>query len=195
MKSILIDEKKNLILSNETEMSRQLALHVIEKPEPRVWMIFIPVFFVFYFWKLKEYENGLNSFAAQYLALRRTTLEAVYQAQVEGKKLDAVKMIDRIRDLPESARPSCEAWLKLLIVHYEQLLSARGDSFVALVRSNYKSKVSYLLICTQLNSAEISFNLELLPTTEGERMHLHEVNDKIHEGMQLLRKQEAEKIF
>jgi hypothetical protein len=195
MQTIDINERKNLILESETAMARQLALHVIEKPVPRVWMIFIPIFFVFYFWKLKQFESGLKEFADNYIIPRRRTLEAVFDSEVSGRPFNVDQLVDLMGDLPENARPCCTEWLSILAGHYRLLLGAGGDSYPALVRSVYRTKSNYLLLCRQLGKTENAFDTSLLPTIEGDSTALHEVTETMAEGLNSLRSREAEEIF
>lgn len=189
-----LDEKKQLILANETAMARQLALHVIEKPVPRVWMIFIPVFFVFYFWKLKEYETSLKVFVENHLISRRRTLEAVVAAEEGRQPVDIGQLTAQI-DMQDETHPLCAEWLTVLAGHFRLLLAATGDSYPALVRSGYRTKSKYLLFCRQLGKAETVFNMALLPTIEGDSADLCQITDMMAEGMNDLRCREAEEIF
>lgn len=195
MHTIDINEKKNLIFEGETTLARQLALHVIEKPVPKVWMIFIPIFFVFYFWKLKQFESGLKDFADNYIIPRRRTLEAVFAAEVGGRPVDIDLLVELMGDLPENTRACCAEWLNVLAGHYQLLLAADGDSYPALVRSGYRTKSNYLLICRQLGKAETAYDMALLPTIEGDSMDLRQVTEAMAEGLNSLRCREAEEIF
>ena len=44
-----LSEKHDLILANEKLLAQKVAADVIDKPQLALWMIVIPVFFVFYF--------------------------------------------------------------------------------------------------------------------------------------------------
>jgi hypothetical protein len=175
-------------------MARQLALHVIEKPAPRVWMIFIPVFFVFYFWKLKEYETSLKVFVENHLISRRRTLEAVVAAEEGRQPVDIGQLTAQI-EMQEDTRPLCAEWLTVLAGHFPLLLVASGDSYPALVRSGYRDKSNYLSFCHKLGKAETAFNMALLPTIEGDSTDLCQITDMMAEGMNNLRCREAEEIF
>ena len=190
-----INEKKSLILEGETTMARLLALHVIEKPVPRVWMIFIPIFFVFYFWKLKQFESGLKDFADNHIIPRRRTLEAVFAAEVSSRPVDIDLLVELMGELPKNTRACCAEWLKVLAGHYHQLLAADGQSYPALVRSGYRTKSNYLLFCRQLGKAETAYNMALLPTIEGDSTDLHLITETMAEGLNSLRCREAEEIF
>lgn len=190
-----LNEKKMLILAYETATSRQLALHVIEKPLPRVWMIFIPILFVFYFWKLKEYETDLKNFAENHLSLRRRALEAVFAAEESGLPVNIEVLVNQLGDMPETARALCKEWLTVLTGHFQLLLNAEGDSYHGLVRSGYRNKSSYVLFCQQIDRIENAFNMALLETIDGESTALCLVTDAMKEGMRNLRNLSAENFF
>ena len=189
------EERKNLILSHERERARKLAHHVIEKPQPRIWMIFIPIFFVFYFWKLKEYENGLKVFAENHLIPRIRTLEAVFAAEEENRPVDFESLQDLNGDVTENARALRREWLDVLAAHFRLLLAAQGDSYPALVRSAYRNKSNYQLLCRQLGKTETAYSLALLPKIEGDTATLRQITETMAEGMDTLRKKEVEEIF
>ncbi len=189
------EERKNLILSRETKRARQLAFHVIEKPQPRVWMIFIPVFFVFYFWKLKQYESGLNDFTENHLIPRRRTLDAVLAAEEENRPVDIESLVALNGQSDEQILAANREWLTRLADHFRLLLTARGSSYAEMVRSAYRTKTNYILSCRQLAKAEEAYDLALLPTIEGDTTTLRQITESMAEGTENLFKTEAEEIF
>lgn len=195
MNSPAIDERKKLILANETAMARQLALHVMEKPAPRVWMIFVPIFFVFYFWKLKEYEAGLKKFVENYLLPRRKALEAACAAEESGRSFDLEQLASQVGARHDDTRALCVEWLTALVGHFRLLLAASGTSYPALMRSGYRTKSEYLLFCRQLGKAETAFNMALLPTIDGDSTELCRVSETMTGGLSNLRHRQAEEIF
>jgi hypothetical protein len=195
MKIIEIDARKELILANEETMAWQLALHVMEKPTPQVWMIFIPIFFVFYFWKLKDYEKSLKTFAENHLLSRRRTLEAIVVAEKSNQLVDIQSLVDQVEELQGNTRIFYANWLTVLAGHYHLLLNAKGSSYPALVRSGYRNKSNYLLFCRQIGKVESAFNMAILPTIDGERTELHFVTETMTEGLNTLRLHEAKEVF
>jgi len=76
-------EKSTIILEEEEKFALILASQVINKPQLSLWMILIPIFFVFYFTNLSKYKNGCRQFADNYLIDKKRALnEAI--AVVEG---------------------------------------------------------------------------------------------------------------
>jgi len=190
-----LDERKEMILVKEENMAWQLALHVIEKPTPRIWMIFIPIFFVFYFWKLKEFENGLKTFSENHLLSRRRTLEAALAATENGRPVDIPSLVNQVEGLQEEARARYAQWLTVLAEHYRLLLQTEGNSYPALVRTAYRNKAHYLAFCRELGSVESGFDMALLPTINGESTDIRAVTEKMIAGLNTLRCREAEEIF
>ena len=50
-----LSDKHDFILAEERRFAWQVGASVIDKPKLAVWMILIPVFFIFYFW---EFNNA-----------------------------------------------------------------------------------------------------------------------------------------
>ena len=193
--AINLNQKKTQILAAQESMSRQLALRVLEKPEPRVWMIFIPIIFVFYFWKLKEYENALKDFSENHLIPGRKTLEAAFTSLESGTSVDISLLVDQVGNQQETTRLLSAEWFTLLAKHFQLLLTAKGDSYPALVRTVYQNKSNYLKFCHRVGKIEAAFNMALLENIEGDSDELLRVTKAMAEGMKDLRLQEAEQIF
>lgn len=190
-----IDEKGQLILAGETATARQLALHVIEKPVPRVWMIFIPILFVLYFSKVKQFESSLKDFAEHHLTPRRMVLEAVLAAEKGGQPVNIEELVARLGNLDRATCALCMDWLTLLVGHYQLLLAAQGDTYPALVRSSYQNRENYLRFCHQLCTVESAVNHALLPAIDGDSSDLDQAAGMMDEGVRILRTREADTIF
>lgn len=195
MTILSLADKKALILDNENSMARQLAVRVVDKPEPPIWMIFMPIFFVFFAPKVKEYKKGLKTFAEHYQISRSWALEAAMEAVAHDHGLDVDAVLQRLEGIPEAAQAPYRAWLLLLAEHYRRLLVGRGETYPALVRSAYHAESSYLLFCDSLGKAENILNTAMLPGVEGERPDVESVMDKMAGTIAKLRRQEAVAIF
>lgn len=189
------EEKKRIILDQEAKMARQLALMVLEKPEPPFWASFIPMVFIFYAQKLKQYSSGLDKFAHNYLALRMDALESAMAAKMADSAVDVANLLKSAGNMPPSAKPRYLRWIALLTDHYLLLLNSYGNCHAALVRSGYENKAAYLSFCACFIKAEQDFNLALLPGIEGEAQDLFEVVQKMNMGIASLTLHEAEMIF
>ena len=188
-------QKKQHILEHESNLARQLAAMVLDKPKPPIWMIFIPVFFVFFVQKMNQYKSGLKDFVESYLKARRRAMEAALEAEETGRPTDVNKLAETMGNIPDQAKPLFAAWMAILIDHYRQLLAAQGNSHEALVRAGYRSKTDFLLFCNSLNKAENAYSQALLPKLDGDSRDLRQVVEKIDRCVTELRRQDADKIF
>ena len=190
-----LDAAVSQILAVETRMAKLLALHVIDKPLPRVWMIFIPILFVLYFWKLKEYETALKEFSTHYLSPRQRTLEAAAAAVETGTAVDIPRLAALIGSENDETAALYDRWLTLLADHYRLLLSARGEGYDDLVRSAYRDSSGYLSFCRRLGETEARLNQALTETIEGDSAELQRATSAMAEGVSVLLTQESERIF
>jgi hypothetical protein len=195
MAQLSMEEKIGHIFDHEKKMARLLALMVLDKPEPPFWASFVPMIFVFYAQKLKQYSQGLDDFVDNYLVSRRHALEAAASARVENSSVDVRQLLTMAGDMAPPARPHYIEWVTLLTDHYRVLLDADGDSHEELVRSGYKLKSSYLSSWRSLNEAERAFNMALLPDVDGDSEDILDVIRKMNAGIVQLRQQDAEDIF
>ncbi len=189
-------KKQEQILAREEALANRLALAVLDKPTPPIWMILIPVFFVFYAWKLKQYSNGLKDFSKHYLISRRRALEAAAAAEESGQQVDLSGLLEAAGNtIPEEAKPLYREWMQPLAGHYLLLLSAKGTSYAALIKNGYQDKTSYLLCTAQLSRAELAFGKALVPQMQGELTDLLDVLERMERALADLYRQESEQIF
>lgn len=195
MTAVILEEKRHRILDYETALANRLARKVLEKPTPPIWMILIPIFFVFFAAKLHEYSRGLQSFADHYLVSRRRALDAACEAVLRDCEPDIDGLLARSEAIPETARPLYLEWITLLTSHYRHLLVADGSNVAEMTRGHYRSKTNFLLFTNQLNRAESCFNNALLPSIEGDQQDIHFIAERLQRGTEELRRQEAEILF
>lgn len=188
-------QKKQYILDHESALAHQLAGLVLDKPKPPIWMIFVPVFFVFFVQKMNQYKNGLKDFVENYLKSRRRALEAALEAEETGIPTDIKALAESMENVPVQARPLYAEWMEVLVDHYRQLLSSQGNSHAALVRSGYRSKTNFLLFCNSLNKAEKAYSMALLPELDGDNKDIAHVIEKIDVCVTDIRRRDADKIF
>lgn len=190
-----VDQKKQQILEHESQLANRLALMVLDKPKPPIWMIFVPIFFVFFVQKMNQYKSGLTEFVENYLRSRRHALEAAMEAEETGRPANIAGLVDKLGNIPEQAKPFFEEWMAVLVDHYRLLLTSHGNSHSLLVRTGYQSKTNYLLFCNCLNKAENAYSMALLPEMDGDNQDLHHVIKKIDACVTNLRRQDADTIF
>jgi hypothetical protein len=188
-------DKQSLIMDHERKMAGDLALCVLEKPKPPLWMIFVPVFFVFFAQKMKQYSSAREDFVDNYLKPRRLALEAARSARETGTPLDVDALLEKAGNVPGNARALFVEWMRALAEHYGTLLDARGTTAQALIRSGYRTKTDYLLQCNVLNKAENAFSQSLVGNIEGDGQDIAGVVSRMNACVIDLRRREADAIF
>ena len=187
-------EKKKMILVHEEQFAGKLALQVIEKPKLSVWMILIPIIFVYYFYRLQRFSTGRKTFAEHYMiSINRAINEA--EAVIEEGKTPDPAALAGLSDVPESIRDRQTKVYHVLLEHYIDLLKADGDDYESLIRTAYGSLTNCLLYCNRINQVEKERNKALIPimsqTTEG----VDEIIENIERYSETFRREMAERIF
>ena len=185
---------RDLILQAEQRFASQVSATVIDKPKLAVWMILIPVFFVFYFWQLKRYSDGRKTFAEKFLITRERALDQALQS-AETQKGPDVEQVVQSSDIPDAIRKDYRRWVALLIDHYRDLILAHGSTYPALVRSTYKSRTNYLLFLNRLNQVEREFDAALKPHIQKNTEGVNGIIKLMEETTGAIRREDAEAIF
>ncbi len=186
--------KRDLILADEKQFAARVSVKVIDKPRLDVWMILIPVFFIFYFWQLKRYAKGRKTFAENFLITRQRALDEALRSAESGKAPD-IEALVQASDIPAKTRQGYRPWVTLLVGHYRDLILAHGSSYPALVKSTYKTRTNYLLFLNRLNQVERDFDAALKPHLEITTEDVNGIIKLMEESVTSLRRQLAEAIF
>lgn len=157
-------------MTHERNLAITVSSRIIEKPKLTIWMILVPVIFVYFFYRLQKYASGRKEFTDHFMVTRQRAMDEAYLAVQSGKHPDSLKLC-RLSSVPEPIYGEYRKWLDVLIDHYMDLLKASGDRYINLVKSAYQTRTNYLLFVNQLNSVEKHFNDALRPhlpdTIEG----------------------------
>ncbi|MDJ0621558.1 MAG: NF038143 family protein [Desulfocapsaceae bacterium] len=189
-----LQEKYNSILENERVLTAHVAGEVIDKPLLSLWMILIPVFFVFYYFQFKRYKNGLTNFKHDFLRTRKRVLDAVHKALADKSHINLEELI-AASNAPQHARDAYGAWVNELIVFYRSLMEANGSDYTSLVQSCYGKKSNYLLALNRLNSVERELNRALLPDLENEDERTTAAVESIEKSTAEFRRNQASDVF
>ena len=188
------DYNRELILDHERAFAKQVAGDVIDKPQLTMWMIMIPVFFVFYFFQLKRYKNGLKDFSQNFLITRQRTLDAVWETATSKTSVDLERLIEE-SDTPSGVKDQYRLWIELLAEHFLLLIQARGDTYTELVRAAYKKKSNYLMGLRNLNQIEADFHQALASHLPGDQQSIKTVIESMQDSVKELRRSHAAEIF
>lgn len=195
MNNLALERKRDEITRNDLIMAKRLARKVIDKPEIPVWMILIPIFFIFQAFKIKQYSKGLERFADHYLVSRKRALAIAYESAQEKGSNYSDSLDELIVNIPEKARSVYREWMSLLISHYLNLLNASGESYSELILSHYQDKSSFLQSCYRVIDAEHAYNQALMPVIEGEREELRSVLSRMRDGLREHYEMERDMLF
>ncbi len=189
-----LEEKKALILAHEKTTARAVARIVIEKPVLSVWMILVPIFFVYYFYRLKKYADGSKDFVDNFLVTRQRCLDEACRAVQTGGG-PHVQQVVSLSSAPAKTHGAYAEWIRVLVDHYMDLLRADGDTYEALVRAVYKNRTNYLLFLNRLGQVEHQFDEALKPhlqkTTEGVNSIVRDMEKSAAD----FRRDHAQKVF
>ena len=186
--------KQNLILEHETFFAKKLALQVIDKPRLSIWMILIPIIFVYYFYRFQKFNTGRKVFAEHYMISIRRALNEASAVVDTGKKPDPVSLSET-SDVPEAIRKYQADVYSILVEHYTDLLCAEGEDVESCIRSAYGNRTNYLLFFNRLNQAEKNRNQALKPLLQETTPEVNHVVERIERISQTLRREMAELIF
>jgi hypothetical protein len=189
-----LDTKSNIIEEHERRFAYLLASDVIQKPKVSIWMILVPIIFVYFFYRLNQYKAGRHEFVKNYMISRKRALDAARQSLETGISPDLDALATQAQ-LPPEVMGEYRKFLSVFNEYYVDLLQAKGKHFKALVRSAFNSKTEYLIRLNHLNQIERELNTALRPnmadTTEG----FNEIVGVIEQSSTALRRRTADEIF
>ena len=91
------NRKYALIMEHEEQFAHALAVHVLDKPRLSIWMILIPIIFVFYFYQVQKFKTGRTTFVEHYLVSRKSALQEAMTAVKTGRFLSPRRLTRRSR--------------------------------------------------------------------------------------------------
>lgn len=187
-----IENRAAIILKNEELFAKALATKIIDKPKLNVWMILVPIIFLYYFYRMKRYSEGKEGFTAQYIISRKQALSKA-TAFVSGDRDSHIDEIISKVELDEPARKCFREVLSVLFDHYVRLLTRGGESYDELVRKSYKTLDAYMEYIKHINRAEDALNRCFIDASAQD--DTDDVINSIAEHSERMRLEAARKIF
>jgi hypothetical protein len=196
-----VNEKSSyeLVWDQENKFAFHVAKDILDKPKISVWLILLPILFLYYAHKIQQYKAGVHDFSK---GLMRSKILALDSAQEEintGQKNEAYKQQLGAED-PEASpnvlrvRQRQIAEVELLKSHYGKLLRQTGNSYQALIRKCYKNSGEYRRFLNQLAQAEAEVREAVLrayhPDTEART-----VTQKMEKIIARVREEEIKTFF
>ena len=151
-----LESKKRLIRNQETKVADKLATEILTKPKLSVWMILIPIVFLYYFYAMQRYVKGRRGFVEHFVFTKSLILDGAASTIDDGNKTD-FQQLAGLENVPEKAIEPYKKWAKALNEHYLRLLKTEASDYSALVKSAYQDEGRFLLIQNQISKAEVQF--------------------------------------
>lgn len=156
-----LTQKTDIILKHELRFADEIGAVLFEKPKVSVWMIFIPILFLYFVFRMQKFKNDRIKFSAEFMSARREAMDMALEAStVSPAGKDSEKQHAK---LPEPLQKPYGSWIKALSSLYQDLLSADGNDFESLARTAYPGRDQYLEALERLNKAEKEFYAALKP--------------------------------
>jgi hypothetical protein len=195
--SVKLEEKYEIIRAKEERFAFELAKQLIERPQASVWLIFLPILFVFHAQRIQKYKSSIRTFADGFLRTKILALDAALEEVKTGKFPGRIMdTIAQDSDTPAKTemRAKQREEVDLLRQHYLLLLKSSGESFPELLTGAYPTSGGYRAFLNRLLQAEKEVN-ELVtkvmhPTPEAE-----EAVVRMENLSQQLRQKELQEIF
>ncbi|MBA3010317.1 MAG: NF038143 family protein [Proteobacteria bacterium] len=187
-----LTQKKEIILQHERMLSETIGSAVLEKPKVSTWMIFIPILFLFFIYRMKKFKKDRVKFVEDLMTVRRAAMDKAFDGAEQGGP--SLEGVPQIPDLPEPLRKPYASWIQTLSNHYLDLLTAEGDDFGSLVCAAYRNRKNYRVVIDRLSMAEKGFYTALKPyldSVEG----AFDIAAKIESESRRLRSETGRTIF
>ncbi len=174
-----VREKYKIILDAERNFAYTVARSVLDKPKISVWIILIPVLFLFYAHKIQQYKKGIHDFAAGLLKSKTAALNIALQNVAPDpsseKSSDAYwDTFPADSEKTRLVRAKHKAELEVLIDHYSRLLQSPGSDHESLLRNSYGHGGEYRRFLNRLMRVEEELHQAVLdayhPTDEAAKI-------------------------
>jgi hypothetical protein len=194
-----IQVRYDLIWNHENQFAYKVAKQVLQKPHISVWVVLMPILFLFYAHKIQQYKAGIHNFSKGLMRTKILALDSALQEINTGSKEKEVRN-NFVSAEPETSIEVMQvhnrqlAEFELLKVHFSKLLYQKGTSYQALVRQAYQTSDAYRLFLNQLAQIEkevMEAVLQAYHPKEEDRA----VTLKMQEAMQVLREDDLTAFF
>lgn len=194
-----IQIRYDLIWNYENQFAYKVAKQVLQKPHISVWLVLMPILFLFYAHKIQQYKAGIHDFSKGLMRTKILALDSAMEEINTGRKDTEVKHSLGFSE-SETSMEVMQVWkrqiaeVELLKVHYGKLLCQQGESYRVLVRHAYQTSGDYRLFLNQLTQIEKEVMEAVLeayhPKEEDKAVTL-----KMQEAMQVLREEDLKAFF
>jgi hypothetical protein len=194
-----LEARRAMIWYQEQLVAYEVAKVVIPRPKVTVWMIMLPLLFLFFLHDLKKFKAGITDFAQGFLKNKKTALDLTFNATREGIPVEA-----------KLAQFAAESWpapadqnelhgkqrreIACLMNHYQRLLTGSGKSYAALIKNVYPSAPKYQVFLDTLLELERGVLKAVLQSTPTDG-DAHEIAKLMQTATRQVRQRERDRIF
>lgn len=189
-----LKEKAEIIRREERRTADKIAQEVLDKPNLSVWMILIPIVFLYYIYAFNRFSSGKKEFVEGFVKTRKLILEKALNFVENKEKTDFRKLAKEER-VPDKAVDAYVSWSKVLFDHYTTLLSAEGASYSEMNRSGYTSKEQYESVLEKIIDKEVLFFKALRKEVKASGDAVGEVIKKMETAVANIRRSQVRLVF
>jgi hypothetical protein len=199
MAPIPLTQKYELIRQQEEALAYEVARQVIEKPKASIWIIFMPIFFVFHAHRMQKYKKSIHAFARHFLHTKLLALDAARDEAATGRPTEfppggpAQSNGDDTGNAPIRVKQFHE--LAILQEHYQLLLKNPGETYAGMIRSAYGTGGEYRFFLNRLFAAEAEVNEAVMTAHHQENPEAQEIVARMKGVTEKLRERAFEEIF
>lgn len=186
-----VQTKYDLIRRQEEQLAYTLSKAVIEKPKASLWIIFMPIFFIFHAQRMQKYKKSVHAFARQFLHTKLLALDGARDEAATGRPPEGYPG-DKAPPGEENdgnarIRERQLREIAILKEHYLRLLQSPGETYPDLLRGAYGSGGKYRFFLNRLSAAEEEVSAAVLvahhSTPEARQVvaRMAAVTDKLRE--------------
>jgi hypothetical protein len=188
----------DLIWNQENQFAYKVAKQVLQKPKISVWLVLIPILFLYYAHKIQQYKAAVHDFSKGVMRSKILALDSAKEEIDSGKKNTHFQDAFLSEDLGNApsvtrVRDKQIAEVALLKTHYGKLLRQQGSTYQSLIRKAYRTGADYRVFLDRLTEAEKAVHDAVLrayhPNEESKN-----VTKKMQKAAGYLRQEEL-KIF
>lgn len=195
-----LGNKQRVIEEYEFSFARRLGKQVIEKPKISVWLVLLPILFVHYAQRIRQYKSGLQQFCDGLLHARKFALAAEVADLLGGGEVPDYRESflkahpDPSDDVREVLRHQL-AEIAFLRPHYRLLLTqAKVDDYGVMIRRAYSSEADYRRFLEDLEQIEEQVRQAVLQAFQPGR-EAAEVGERMARWGRELREEEVRFIY
>lgn len=164
-----LERKKNLIAEYEKSLAEVLSEKLLERPKISVWMILIPLIFVFHCQRHKRFVESKRAFVREWLRNKEHALSGAVE-ELSGGERSVRQWQKAVSQLSGSAVEAYVRMQNFLCDHYKKVLSGNGKTFGELILQAYtREEFVEFIACREKVEQELSKELLVVHTVKEER--------------------------